>query len=41
MRLAGHVARMGKKRNALKIFAGKPEGNETNRKNWLWMGGQY
>jgi hypothetical protein len=26
MRLAGHVARMGKKRNAYKILVGTPEG---------------
>jgi hypothetical protein len=26
MRLAGHVARMGEKRNAYRIFVGKPEG---------------
>jgi hypothetical protein len=27
MRLAGHVARMKKKRNAYRILEGKPEGN--------------
>jgi hypothetical protein len=26
MKLAGHIARMGKKRNAYKILMGKPEG---------------
>jgi hypothetical protein len=26
MRWAGHVARMGEKRNAYRIFVGKPEG---------------
>jgi hypothetical protein len=26
MRCAGHVARMGEKRNAYRIFVGKPEG---------------
>jgi hypothetical protein len=26
MRLAGHVARMGEKRNAYRLFVGKPEG---------------
>jgi hypothetical protein len=26
MRFAGHVARMGEKRNAYRIFVGKPEG---------------
>jgi hypothetical protein len=27
MRWAGHVARMGEKRNACRILVGKPEGN--------------
>jgi hypothetical protein len=26
---AGHVARMGEKRNAYKIFVGKPEGKKS------------
>jgi hypothetical protein len=26
MRLAGHVARMGEKRNVYRLFVGKPEG---------------
>jgi hypothetical protein len=29
MRLAGHVARMGEKRNAYKILVGKPEGKRS------------
>jgi hypothetical protein len=29
MRWAGHVARMGEKRNACRIFVGKPEGKRT------------
>jgi hypothetical protein len=32
MRWAGHVACMGKKRNAFRILVGKPEGKETTRK---------
>jgi hypothetical protein len=32
MRWAGHVARMGEKRNACKIFMGKPERKETTGK---------
>jgi hypothetical protein len=33
MRLAGQVARMGKKRNAYRLLVGKPEGtNEPTRK---------
>jgi hypothetical protein len=32
MRLAGHVARMGKKRHAYRIFFGKVRGKETTRK---------
>jgi hypothetical protein len=35
MRLAGHVARMGDKRNAYRILVGKPEGEiplETPRR---------
>jgi hypothetical protein len=31
MRWAGHVARMGEKRNAYRILVGKPEGKETIR----------
>jgi hypothetical protein len=31
MRWAGHVARMGEKRNAYRLLVGKPE-NETTRK---------
>jgi hypothetical protein len=29
---ADHVARMGEKRNAYRLFVGKPEGKETTRK---------
>jgi hypothetical protein len=32
MRLAGHVVRMGAKRNAYRILVGMPEGKETTRK---------
>jgi hypothetical protein len=32
MRWAGHVARMGDKRNAYRLLMGKPEGKETTRK---------
>jgi hypothetical protein len=32
MRWAGHVARMGEKRNAYRLLVGKPEGKETTRK---------
>jgi hypothetical protein len=38
MRLAGHVARMGEKRNAYKLLVGKPEGRrplERPRRRWL------
>jgi hypothetical protein len=31
-RWAGHIARMGEKRNAYRILVGKPEGKETTRK---------
>jgi hypothetical protein len=34
MRWAGHVARMGEKRNAYRIFVGKPEGKRLLRK-WI------
>jgi hypothetical protein len=37
MRLAGHVARMGEKRNAYNILLGKPEGNRPlgrPRRRW-------
>jgi hypothetical protein len=33
MRWTEHVARMGEKRNAYKIFVGKPEGKKTTRKS--------
>jgi hypothetical protein len=32
MRWAGHVARMGEKRNAYRLLVRKPEGKETARK---------
>jgi hypothetical protein len=38
MRWAGHVARMGKKRNAYRIFVGKPEGKKPLGR--LFVGGR-
>jgi hypothetical protein len=38
MRWAGHVARMGEKRNAYKILVGKPEGKRLlgrPRRSWI------
>jgi hypothetical protein len=38
MEWAGHVARMGEKRNAYRILVGKPEGKETTgrpRRRWV------
>jgi hypothetical protein len=38
MRLAGHVARMGEKRNAYRLLVGKPEGRRPlgrTRCRWL------
>jgi hypothetical protein len=38
MRWLGHVARMGKKRNAYRILVGKPEGKRTlgrPRRRWV------
>jgi hypothetical protein len=38
MRWAGHVARLGKKRNAYRILVRKPEGKRTlgrQRRRWL------
>jgi hypothetical protein len=38
MRRAGHVARMGEKRNAYSVFVGKPEGRKPlgrPRRRWL------
>jgi hypothetical protein len=38
MRLAGHVARMGEKRNAYRLLVGKPEGKrplERPRHRWV------
>jgi hypothetical protein len=38
MRRTGHVARMGKKRNAYRILVGKPEGNRPlGRPRRTWM----
>jgi hypothetical protein len=38
MRLAGHVARMGEKRNAYKILVGMPEGKRPlGRPRRRWM----
>jgi hypothetical protein len=38
MRLAGHVARMGEKRNACKILVGKPEGKRSLERSMLrWI----
>jgi hypothetical protein len=37
MRWAGHVARMGEKRNAYRILVGKPEGKRPLRRPiWRW-----
>jgi hypothetical protein len=38
MRLAGHVARMGEKRNAYRLLVGKPEGRRPQgrpRRRWV------
>jgi hypothetical protein len=38
MKLAGHVARMGEKRNAYRLLVGKPEGKRPlrrQRRRWL------
>jgi hypothetical protein len=38
MRWAGHVARMGEKRNAYRIFVGKPEGKRPQgRSTRRWV----
>jgi hypothetical protein len=37
MRLAGHVARMGEKRNAYRILVGKPEGRPLGRPRRRWV----
>jgi hypothetical protein len=34
MRCAGHVARMGEKRNAYRILVGRPEG-KRRRRRWV------
>jgi hypothetical protein len=39
MRWAGHVARMGEKRNAYRILVGKPEGKRPlgkPRRRWVY-----
>jgi hypothetical protein len=41
MRWAGHIARMGQKRNAYRIFVGKARRDETTRKTETYVGGQY
>jgi hypothetical protein len=38
MRWAGHVARMGEKRNAYRLLVGEPEGKrplERSRRRWV------
>jgi hypothetical protein len=37
MRWAGHVARMGEKRNVYRFLVGKPEGKETTRKTETYV----
>jgi hypothetical protein len=38
MRWAGHVARLGEKRNVYRLFVGKPEGRRPlGRPRWSWM----
>jgi hypothetical protein len=38
MRLSGHVARMGAKRNAYEILVGKPEGKRPlGRPRHMWV----
>jgi hypothetical protein len=39
MRWAGHVARMGEKRNAYRLFGGKARGKETTRKTKTYVSG--
>jgi hypothetical protein len=39
MSWAGHVERMGEKRNAYGIFVGKPEGRRPTRKTKTCVGG--
>jgi hypothetical protein len=41
MRWAGHVARMGEKRNVCRILLGKPEGNRLLERKYTQVGGQY
>jgi hypothetical protein len=37
MRLAGHVARIGEKRNVYRILVGKPEGMDLREIGWDGM----
>jgi hypothetical protein len=38
MRWAGHVARMGEKRNVYRLLVGKPEGKRPIRKTrYMWV----
>jgi hypothetical protein len=37
MRWAGHVARMGEKRNVYRLLVGKPEGKRLGRLRRRWM----
>jgi hypothetical protein len=37
MRWAGHVARMGEKRNAYRLLVGKPEGRPLGRPRRRWF----
>jgi hypothetical protein len=37
MRWAGHVARMGEKRNAYRLLVGKPEGRPLGRPRCRWL----
>jgi hypothetical protein len=38
MRLAGHIARMGEKRNAYRVLVGKPEGKKPlGRPRHRWV----
>jgi hypothetical protein len=42
MRWAGHIARMGAKRDAYRILVGKPDGKRPlGRPRRRWVGGQY
>jgi hypothetical protein len=41
MRWAGHVARIGEKRNAYRILVEKPEEKRPLGRPKKWVGGQY